>query len=164
MLPQALEVASAWGFAYKSDFVWVKDRAGTGYWSRNRHEFLLIGAKGHVPAPAMGTQWPSVIEAPVGRHSEKPAAVYELIESYFPTLPKIELHARGRFRLGWDHWGNEAPEPPALPCEAAPQEHRQMEIGPRQTVRENASSDNEYSRLETRGLGECSVQHAQPRF
>ena len=102
MLPQALEVMCAWGFAYKSSFVWVKDRTGTGYWSRNRHEILLIGVRGHVPAPAMGTQWPSVIEAPVGRHSEKPAAVYELIESYFPNLPKIELHARGRFRARWD--------------------------------------------------------------
>jgi N6-adenosine-specific RNA methylase IME4 len=110
MLPQALEVLVAWGFGYKSSFVWVKDRAGTGYWSRNRHEFLLVGARGDVPAPAMGTQWPSVIEAPIGRHSEKPAAVYELIESYFPTLPKIELHARGRFRAGWDVWGNEAPD------------------------------------------------------
>jgi N6-adenosine-specific RNA methylase IME4 len=100
MLPQALEVMRAWGFGYKSSFVWVKDRAGTGYWSRNRHEILLIGARGDVPAPAMGTQWPSVIEASVARHSEKPAAVYELIESYFPTLPKIELHARGRFRAG----------------------------------------------------------------
>ncbi len=113
MLPQALRVLVAWGFSYKSSFVWVKDRAGTGYWSRNRHEILLIGARGDVPAPAMGTQWPSVIEAPVARHSEKPAAVYELIESYFPTLPKIELHARGRFRVGWDVWGNEAPDPPS---------------------------------------------------
>jgi len=113
MLPQAIEVLSTWGFSYKSSFVWVKDRAGTGYWSRNRHEILLIGARGYVPAPAMGTQWPSVIEAPVARHSEKPAAVYELIESYFPTLPKIELHARGRFRAGWDVWGNEAPDPPS---------------------------------------------------
>jgi len=53
MLPQALEVLVAWGFAYKSSFVWVKDRAGTGYWSRNRHEILLIGARGDVPAHTM---------------------------------------------------------------------------------------------------------------
>jgi hypothetical protein len=77
----------------------------------NRHELLLIGARGDIPAPAMGTQWPSVIEAPIRRHSEMPAAVFELIESYYPSLPKIELHARGRFRPGWDVWGNEAPHP-----------------------------------------------------
>ena len=95
MQPQAHEVMAAWGFAYKSNLVWVKDRFGTGYWSRNKHEMLLIGTRGHVPAPAPGTQWPSAIEAPVGRHSEKPAVFYEIVERYFPALPKIELHARG---------------------------------------------------------------------
>ena len=58
----------------------------------------------------MGTQWSSLILAPVGRHSEKPEAFCEMIESYFPTLPKIELHARGVVsRPGWDVWGLEAP-------------------------------------------------------
>jgi N6-adenosine-specific RNA methylase IME4 len=45
-----------------------------------------------------------VIEAPRGAHSEKPAIFYELIEHYFPNLPKIELNARKR-RKGWDSWG-----------------------------------------------------------
>jgi N6-adenosine-specific RNA methylase IME4 len=46
----------------------------------------------------------------VRRHSEKPAVFYEIIERYFPTLPKIELHARGAVaRPGWDVWGLEAP-------------------------------------------------------
>jgi N6-adenosine-specific RNA methylase IME4 len=109
MLPQALAVMAAWGFRYKSNFVWVKNRAGTGYWNRNAHEHLLVGTRGNVPAPAPGTQWPSAIEAPVGRHSEKPEKFYELIEGYFPNLPKIELNAR-RSRPGWDAWGNEALE------------------------------------------------------
>ena len=57
----------------------------------------------------------SVILAPVGRHSEKPEAFCEMIESYFPTLPKIELHARGVVsRPGWDVWGLEAPSPAEL--------------------------------------------------
>jgi N6-adenosine-specific RNA methylase IME4 len=55
MQPQAHEVMAAWGFAYKSNLVWVKDRVGTGYWSRNKHELLLIGTRGRVPAPAPGT-------------------------------------------------------------------------------------------------------------
>ena len=49
MLPQALEVMAAWGFAYETQFVWVKDRVGTGYWFRNRHELLLVGVKGENP-------------------------------------------------------------------------------------------------------------------
>ena len=46
MLPQALAVMEAWGFAYKSHAIWVKDRIGTGYWFRNKHELLLIGPEG----------------------------------------------------------------------------------------------------------------------
>jgi N6-adenosine-specific RNA methylase IME4 len=108
MLPEALRVMDAWGFQYKSQAVWSKDKVGTGYWFRNCHELLLVGTKGKIPAPAMGTQWASVIEAPVGAHSQKPERVYELIEAYFPNLPKIELNARS-VRDGWTAWGNEAP-------------------------------------------------------
>jgi N6-adenosine-specific RNA methylase IME4 len=106
-LEYALVVMKAWGFAYKSQFVWVKDRIGLGFWSRNKHEILLIGTRGHVPAPAPGTQWASVIEAPVGAHSVKPDKALEMIERYFSNLPKIELHRRGPTRPGWDSWGNE---------------------------------------------------------
>ena len=46
----------------------------------------------------------------LGGHSDKPAVFYEIIERYFPTLPKIELHARSAVaRPGWDVWGLEAP-------------------------------------------------------
>lgn len=109
MIRDALKVMKAWGFEYKSQMVWVKDRVGTGYWFRNQHEILLVGTKGKVPAPAPGSQWSSVVEEPVGAHSEKPDIFYELIEEYFPNLPKIELNAR-RARDGWDSWGNEAPD------------------------------------------------------
>ena len=113
MLPQALAVVEAWGFAYKSCTVWGKRREGEargpGYVFTDESELLLYATRGQVPAPAPGTQWPSLIIAPVGRHSEKPHRFRELIESYFPTLPKIELNARALFP-GWDVFGAEAPE------------------------------------------------------
>ena len=109
MLPDALRVMAAWGFTYKSGFAWFKNKIGTGYWSRNQHEHLLVGTKGNIPAPAMGEQWSSAMHAPVGRHSEKPEASFELIEDYFPNIPKIELNAR-QARPGWDRWGLEAPQ------------------------------------------------------
>jgi N6-adenosine-specific RNA methylase IME4 len=108
MLPHALEVMAAWGFKYVSHYIWNKDRIGTGYWSRNKHELLLIGTRGKIPAPALGTQWDSVIDAPVGAHSAKPEIFLEMIEAYFPNLPKIELNRRGPARINWDAWGNEA--------------------------------------------------------
>jgi N6-adenosine-specific RNA methylase IME4 len=110
MLPQALEVMAAWGFDYVSSAVWVKDHIGTCYWFRIRHEILLAGTKGNIPAPAQGLQWDSVIEQPRGVHSAKPEAMCELIEAYFPHLPKIELNRRGPARPGWSVWGNEVAE------------------------------------------------------
>lgn len=113
MLPDALLVMTAWGFAYRSHVIWKKvypgNQKGTGYWFRNEHELLLVGARGKVPAPAPGTQWGSVINAPVGRHSEKPGQFRQLIETYYPSLPRIELFGRAAAE-GWDVWGYEAPE------------------------------------------------------
>ena len=112
MLPQALEVMAAWGFEYKTHFVWLKDRTGTGYWNLNQHELLLVGTKGGIPCPAAGTQYPSVIEPepdPHRRHSEKPDEFRKMIEDYFPTLPKHECFYRGKEPPpGWDVSGNEA--------------------------------------------------------
>jgi ParB/RepB/Spo0J family partition protein len=110
MLPHALLVMAAWGFDYKSHYVWGKDKAGTGYWNREKHELLLIGTRGDVPCPAPGEQRNSLIMAPVGEHSAKPECFLEMIEQYFPTLPKIELNRRGPPRPGWDAWGNPSAE------------------------------------------------------
>jgi N6-adenosine-specific RNA methylase IME4 len=52
-----------------------------------------------------------VIMAPRREHSRKPYEAYELIERMFPTLPKIELFARGAPRWGWTVWGNEIARP-----------------------------------------------------
>lgn len=108
MLSVALEVMEQWGFQYKTHWIWAKDRIGPGYWNRNKHEVFLFGTRGHVPCPAPGEQWDSLIEAPRRGHSEKPEIFLEMIESYFPTVPKIELNRRGPPRQGWSAWGHEA--------------------------------------------------------
>jgi N6-adenosine-specific RNA methylase IME4 len=108
MLTQALEVMGAWGFDYRSHFVWAKHRPGTGYWTRNQHELLLIGTCGDIPAPAPGEQYTSLIEAEAGEHSVKPFVFTEMIEEMFPSLPRLEMFARGEGAGGgWDRWGNE---------------------------------------------------------
>ena len=53
---------------------------------------VLIGTRGKIPAPAPGTQSASVIEGP--------NAAYDLIERYFPNMPKIEL-SPDRFKDFW---------------------------------------------------------------
>lgn len=112
MLPDALRVMAAWGFTYRSQVIWRKvypgKQQGMGYWFRVNHELLLLGTRGNIPCPAPGENWGSVIEAETRGHSVKPDWQYELIEEYFPNLPKIELNARNA-RPGWDSWGYEAP-------------------------------------------------------
>jgi ParB/RepB/Spo0J family partition protein len=109
MLPEALAVMEAWGFKYKGAIAWIKDKVGLGYWIRGQVEHLLIGTRGHVPAPAPGDQLPAFVEAPRGRHSEKPDVFAEHIERLFPNVPKLEMFAR-KARPGWAVWGNEAPQ------------------------------------------------------
>jgi N6-adenosine-specific RNA methylase IME4 len=108
MLPHALAVMQAWGFTYKSHWIWVKDRIGTGYWSRNMHELLLIGTRGQIPAPAPGSQPESAMTYPVGRHSAKPPEFRQLIDGFYPNVPKLEMFARGKASEHWDVMGDEA--------------------------------------------------------
>jgi len=106
-LPEGLAVMEAWGFTYRTCMVWVKDKIGMGYYARQRHELLLIGSTGKLPVPEASDRPDSVIEAPRGRHSEKPGVVYELIDRMYPGRRKVELFARAE-RKGWSRWGNEA--------------------------------------------------------
>jgi N6-adenosine-specific RNA methylase IME4 len=108
MLPDALTVMQAWGFTYKAHCIWNKDKKGIGYWFRGKHELLLVGVRGDIPAPAHGTQWPSVIDAPRGAHSVKPAVFRQIIVEMFPSLPRLEMFARTA-SAGWSVHGNEVP-------------------------------------------------------
>jgi N6-adenosine-specific RNA methylase IME4 len=108
-LCECMQVITAWGFEYRTNLAWVKDKIGTGYHARAQHELLLIAKRGEMPAPLPGTQSSSVIFADrPDEHSEKPDVFYELIEGLYPGVGKIELFARNR-RDGWAAWGNQVP-------------------------------------------------------
>lgn len=108
MLADALDLIHNWGFTYKTNMVWVKDRIGTGFYVRGMHELLLICTKGAMTPINPNSTPPitSVINAPTQEHSRKPDQVHQLIEQLYPDCNYIELFAR-RQRAGWDVWGNE---------------------------------------------------------
>jgi N6-adenosine-specific RNA methylase IME4 len=117
-IEDALKVLHAWGFRYRTNLVWVKDKFGTGFWFRGQHELLLLGVKGNVSPPPEYARRSSVLEAPRGEHSAKPHSVYEIIESYFPGRRYLELFARGSDRQDWQSWGFEVKTPgPDTPSE-----------------------------------------------
>jgi N6-adenosine-specific RNA methylase IME4 len=103
----ALEVMKAWGFSYRTNMVWVKDKIGLGFYVRMKHEFLLIGIKGEgIGTPLPENRSESVIFAERTEHSKKPDIFYEIIEKMYPKHSRIELFARSK-REGWEAWGNE---------------------------------------------------------
>ncbi len=105
-LPEGLRVIQDWGFRYRSSLIWSKSGLGMGYYARINHEFLLIGIRGEPGVPLPENRPVSIIEAPKGRHSEKPEVFRETIESMYPTAKRIELFCRNP-RPGWAVWGNE---------------------------------------------------------
>ena len=108
-LIECAKVIEAWGFVYRTNLVWIKDKIGMGYYVRNQHELLLVARRGELPPPAPENRLSSVVHADRTEHSVKPAIFHELIERWYPQQPKIELFSRAA-RPGWDAWGNQAPE------------------------------------------------------
>lgn len=111
-LPYGLDVAKAWGFTYKSELMWAKDRVGTGFWARNRHEVVLICRRGSFPCRGKGENSPfpdSVIEGQQREHSRKPDQLHEWIDAvpqWKDRTARLEMFAR-ESRPGWAAWGNE---------------------------------------------------------
>ena len=114
-LEDGLAVMDEWGFEYKRTFVWCKPSFGIGFYARGQHEICLLGVRGSPPRsrrPGGGsgghTVAPSVLHADKGKHSKKPEAFYEIVESFksSPDARCLELFARNT-RRGWDSWGND---------------------------------------------------------
>lgn len=115
LLPEGLDVMSAWGFRYVSNIVWAKrrkdggpDGRGVGFYFRNVTELLLFGVRGRMRTLSPGRRQVNMIETRKREHSRKPDEQYELIEACSPG-PYLEMFARYP-RAGWSVWGNEADE------------------------------------------------------
>lgn len=115
LLPDGLEVMSAWGFRYVSNIVWAKrridggpDGRGVGFYFRNVTELLLFGVRGSMRTLAPGRSQVNMIETRKREHSRKPDEQYDLIESCSPGA-YLEMFARHK-RKGWTVWGDESSE------------------------------------------------------
>lgn len=107
LLPEAVEVVSAWGFKFKTSAVWDKDFTGQGTYFRQGHEVLIIATKGSVPEVPYDARPSSVLKFKRREHSRKPDEVYQIIDQMYPELSKVELFCRGEPAQGWVGWGNE---------------------------------------------------------
>jgi N6-adenosine-specific RNA methylase IME4 len=100
---EAKAVIDAWGFRYRSSFVWVKPLIGCGNYWRLAHEFLLLGVRGRCPfRDKTQRSWQEFRRS---AHSAKPERIRDLVERVSPG-PYLELFGR-RPSHGWVVWGNQ---------------------------------------------------------
>lgn len=106
-LVEALGVMEAWGFEYKTQFVWDKIKHNMGHYNSVRHEILLIGVKGSC-TPDVQKLHDSVQSIERTEHSKKPERFREIIDEIYTAGSRIELFAR-KSTDNWSVWGNEIP-------------------------------------------------------
>lgn len=113
MIPQALEVITAWGFTFKTvAFTWAKQSTtgakwhmGLGYWTRQNTEQCFLATRGKPKVQAHDVR--QLLISPRREHSRKPDEQYAAIER-LTTGNRVELFARHR-RDGWDQlYSNQA--------------------------------------------------------
>jgi N6-adenosine-specific RNA methylase IME4 len=113
LVPDALEVLSAWGFTYKTMFIWHKvrkdggsDGRGVGFYFRNVTETVLFGVRGSLRTFQPGRRQVNLLATRKREHSRKPDEMYGIVEACSPG-PFLELFARYP-KPGWSVWGDEA--------------------------------------------------------
>lgn len=97
-------IFDAWGFEFRSSFIWVKPQMGIGNYWRNSHEILLTAIRGNAKQ-FNDKSLKSWIECDRGRHSAKPEEIRHLI-ARASDGPFLELFGRSPVK-GWSVWGNE---------------------------------------------------------
>jgi len=107
LLEECFPVIKAWGFKYKTSFVWDKVGHNFGHYNSVRHELLLVCTRGSC-TPDDKTLYDSVVSIEKSRkHSEKPEEFRRIIDSLYTWGSRIELFARTDAE-GWAAWGNES--------------------------------------------------------
>lgn len=97
-------IFDAWGFEFRSSFVWVKPQMGIGNYWRNSHEILLTAIRGDAKR-FNDRSLMSWLECERGAHSAKPEHVRHYIERASPG-PYLELFGRS-LAPKWIVWGNQ---------------------------------------------------------
>jgi N6-adenosine-specific RNA methylase IME4 len=105
LLFECLPMIEAWGFKYKTSFVWDKVKHNMGHYNSVRHEFLLICTRGSCTPDARKLH-DSVQSIERTTHSTKPEKFREIIEELYPHGKRLELFAR-KETAGWDTYGNQ---------------------------------------------------------
>jgi N6-adenosine-specific RNA methylase IME4 len=107
LLFECAPMIKAWGFTYKTSFVWDKVKHNMGHYNSVRHEFLLVCTRGSC-TPEHVKLFDSVQSVErTEKHSEKPQEFRTIIDTLYPSGKRLELFAREKHNA-WEVWGNQA--------------------------------------------------------
>jgi N6-adenosine-specific RNA methylase IME4 len=102
-LPEAFRVIEAWGFEYRSYYVWNKPQLGLGNYWRMGAELLLLGVRGSLGFRTHDEPNWGVFDR--REHSRKPDEIRAKVEAGSPG-PYLEMYARIA-TPGWTAYGNQ---------------------------------------------------------
>ena len=108
----AQKMAEEMGYHLHARLIWDKVTGiPAAFTVRFAHEYLLwFYKKPFIPvAKETRGRYTTVFREQVTKHSKKPNIAYEIIESLYPNLTKLELFARN-YRMGWQSFGNQLPQ------------------------------------------------------
>lgn len=116
-LMNGIAMMKNWGYKIVNTINWIKvSKSGIylpshGYYFQHNKETVLVGIKGDPPEEMNSKAFKSLIVGPREvRQSQKPAALYEMIEEMFPGMMYLEVFARPHnLRSGWVSIGIELP-------------------------------------------------------
>lgn len=129
------KIFSAWGFEFRSSFIWCKPSLGIGNYWRNSHEILLTAIRGNAKRFDDHSLMSWLI-CERGKHSAKPEQVRTFIERASPG-PYLELFSRRSEDEvpGWKIWGNGVERNIfSKPLETVPNVRKEVNESPAQNV------------------------------
>jgi N6-adenosine-specific RNA methylase IME4/ParB-like chromosome segregation protein Spo0J len=97
LMPKANALITHWGFDHKTIVTWKKPHYGLGAYFRGQTEHVLFAVRGSLGIRR--NDIPTIFEAPVGEHSEKPEKFYEIVRaaSYPPYGEAFQRKPRPDF-------------------------------------------------------------------
>ena len=91
LLEQCFPIIEAWGFKYKTCFVWDKVKHMVGFYNSVRAELLLVCTRGTCTPDA--ERWMNSVQTieRSNKHSEKPEEFYDIIEAMYDHGRKLRI-------------------------------------------------------------------------
>jgi N6-adenosine-specific RNA methylase IME4 len=108
LFEDALKLVEAWGFTYKTAFVWDKGHGSFGNYHDAEAELLIVATCGSNITPDIDKKEKQIQQFARGKHSAKPDEWRQMIDRLYALGPRVILFHRGPCPKGWAVWGAEA--------------------------------------------------------